>query len=430
MGIGGTQVLSLGSSLILTRLLLPKHFGLMAVVFVLIRAMQMLSDLGIGPSIIQNEKGDEPTFLNTAWTLQIVRGFIIWGIVLLITWPARWFYDEPQLLWLLPIVSLTAVLSGFDSTARYTVNRHLVLGKLTCFDLGAQLLSIIIMVIWGLRWPSVWVLVGGALISYTVRMALSHHLLPGQKNRLQWDSNACRAVIHFGKWIFLTSAVGFLADEVTWLILAKLIPFAMIGIYSLAYKISNLPNSVVAQLGLKVIFPAASRCADLPRADLRALVLKNRWPFLCVLALLVTLLAGFGDILIKFLYDSRWHDASWMLCILALGLWPRMLTNTMGPALLAIGQPRYFAYSGILRFAVLMVAVPTVYYFYGMPGVVITVALSGLADYMVETYGLWKHELLVLRQDLKMTLLWGLLIACCLIVRKLFGLGLPFIPSA
>lgn len=67
-GYGASQILRLGSNLILTRLLFPELFGLMTLVNIFITGLHLFSDIGVGPSIIQNKRGDDPVFLNTAWT--------------------------------------------------------------------------------------------------------------------------------------------------------------------------------------------------------------------------------------------------------------------------------------------------------------------------------------------------------------------------
>jgi O-antigen/teichoic acid export membrane protein len=272
----------------------------------------------------------------------------------------------------------------------------------------------------------VWALVAGAIVRAAAQMGLSYRLLSGPRNRLAWNREAVRAVIDFGKWIFLSSAVGFLAAQVDRLILGKLLSLDRLGVYTIAFMLSNLPNDVVASLGFRVIFPAASRRAGLSREALRELILRHRRPLLWVLAVAVAGLATFGDMFVRFLYDDRYHDASWMLSILALGLWPRMLTNTMGPALMAIGQPRYLAYSGMLRFLLLCVAVPAAYHAIGLVGAVAAVAAGGLADYGVEVYGLRRHRLLGIHQDLRMTLAWMGVVVALLLTRSWLGLGLPF----
>ncbi len=429
-GFGGAHVLRLGSNLVLTQLLLPEVFGIMAIVNVFIQGMQLMSDLGIGPSVIQNERGDEPRFLNTAWALQVLRGGAIWLLLTLVAWPASVFYGESILLWLIPVVGFTAVVSGFESTAQFTLNRHLALGRLTAMELGSQAAAVAIMIIWASVHPTIWALVAGTVGGKVVRTVWSHLLLPGRRNRLAWDRDAVRAVVHFGKWIFLTSGVGFLASQVDRLTLPKLIPFGLFGVYSIAYMLASVPDQVVASLAYKVVFPAVSKRAHLPRPELRRTVLRMRWPFLCLLALAVSVVASFGDLAVRLLYVSRYHDAAWMLSILALGLWPRMLTNTINPALLAIGQPRYIAFACVARFVVLTAGMLVGFHYFGVVGVVTAVAAASWVDYVVETFGLWRHGLLAVRQDAAVTGIWLALLLVFMLTRGAFGLGLPFVPPA
>ncbi|MEY8838750.1 oligosaccharide flippase family protein, partial [Cribrihabitans sp. XS_ASV171] len=85
VGYGLSQALRLASNLILTRILFPEAFGMMTLVGLVVVGMQLFSDIGIGTSIVQNRRGDEPDFLDTAWTLQVLRGFLLFGLTLALT---------------------------------------------------------------------------------------------------------------------------------------------------------------------------------------------------------------------------------------------------------------------------------------------------------------------------------------------------------
>src|SRR5258708_38763796 len=97
VGHGGSQVLRLAGNLVLWRALYAEAFGLMAIVNVFMLGLWMFSDVGIGPSIIQNERGDDPKYLHTAWTIQVVRGFALFAIAALASVPLARFYHEPAL---------------------------------------------------------------------------------------------------------------------------------------------------------------------------------------------------------------------------------------------------------------------------------------------------------------------------------------------
>ncbi|MDV3000701.1 MAG: hypothetical protein N5P05_002307 [Chroococcopsis gigantea SAG 12.99] len=168
LGYGISQLLRLVSNIILTRLLNPHLFGLVSLVSTFLVALATFSDIGLAPNVIQNPRGEKSEFLNTAWTIQAIRGIILWLGSILIAWPAAIFYERQELLYLIPILGLTMITAGFSSTAILTLNRRLELAKLNIYELTIFSVNIITMIIWALLNPSVWALVGGTLLSSVV----------------------------------------------------------------------------------------------------------------------------------------------------------------------------------------------------------------------------------------------------------------------
>ncbi len=426
VGYGLSQSLRLGANLILTRLLIPEMFGLMALVNVFILGLTLFSDIGIGPSIIQHQRGDEPDFLNTAWTIQIIRGFGLWFLCLLIAWPIAQFYSEPQLLWLIPIVGLSTVINGFNSTALFTLKRKISLGKLTVFELGIQLISLSVMLIWAWFNRTIWALIVGNLVSEIFRMVISHRLVPKTDNRFAWEQKAIADIFSFGRWIFASTSMTFLAAQADRLILGKLLSFQLLGVYNVAVIFADLPKMVMNRIGNQVIFPVISKQASLPRASLRKKIRQKRKLILMAATPFLAILVSFGDVLICGLYDERYHDAAWMLPILALGIWPNLLTITMSSSLLAIGKPLYEARGNFFKFCYMVIGLPVGFSLLGVTGAVIVVALNDFPFYAAVSYGLWREQLTVITQDLQATALLIGLITLIFIGRELFGFGLTF----
>jgi O-antigen/teichoic acid export membrane protein len=204
-----TQAMRLASNLILTRLLAPDAFGVMAIVSVVLIGMIMFSDVGVSASISQSKRGDDPDFLNTAFTIHAFRGTMLWAVVFALAWPLAQFYDEPQLVWLLPVAGVTLFIAGFNPTRIDTANRHLLLGRVTALDLLAQAIGIVAMVLLALVFKSVWALVVGSIIGSLAKLVLMWFYMPGESNRFHWDKTSGHELIHFGKWIFMSTACGF-----------------------------------------------------------------------------------------------------------------------------------------------------------------------------------------------------------------------------
>ena len=255
LGYGSSQLLRLGSNLVLTRILAPEIFGIMALVNVLLVGLNMFSDIGIGPNIIQSDRGDNPEFLHTAWTLQIIRGFGIWICACIGAWPFSRFYGEPQLAWIIPIVSLGAAISGYNSTGIFTANRHLKFHRITLIELGSQCLAIAVMVVWAAITPTVWALVAGSLIGATLKMVASHIWLSNipHKWMRKWDE--IKSITRFGRWIFISTILGFLVNSGDRLILGKFLSLEALGIYSIAFMIANFFRQIHEQDSSKILFP-------------------------------------------------------------------------------------------------------------------------------------------------------------------------------
>ena len=424
---GAEQFLRFGRNLILSRLLFPEIFGLMALTYIFITGLELFSDIGVGPSIIQNKRGEDPVFLNTAWTIQVLRGFVLWLMCLAITWPVAHFYGESQLLWLMPVIGLNTVIQGFNSTKSFTLQRRLAIRELTIYDFGGEVFSTGVTIIWTWLSPTIWALVGANILSTLCSMIWSHFLVSGYWNRFTWEPKAAKEIFDFGRWIFLSTAATFLGMQTDRLILGKLLSFRMLGIYGLAFNLANLPKQFVDSASERVLFPTVSKLAHLPRTTLRGKILKNRWTVLIPLAVGLAALVSYGDFLILLLYDDRYAQAAWMFPLITLGLWPGIMTQTVDPILFAIGQPRYTAYGCFLRFLWLLIGLPFGFYLMGgtqgagIPATVAVVSFAEFPYYVAINYGLWREGLNFIEQDIKATALFVALLSIMILGRNFAG---------
>ncbi|QYO62532.1 oligosaccharide flippase family protein [Leptolyngbya sp. 7M] len=420
---GASQIIRFGNNLILTRLLVPELFGLVTLGQVFITGLHLFSDVGLGVSVIQSKRGDEPVFLNTAWTIQVIRGGAIWLGCLLLAYPVAQAYNEPRLLWLIPVLGLNTVISGFNSSSLFTLNRHLAIKQLAIYELTGQVIASVVMITWAWFSPTVWALAVGGLAASIFQIIWSYRLNHWKLNTFTWNRVIVKEILTFGVWIFLSTAMTFLAEQADRLILGKLLTLELLGIYGIALTFADIPRAVTMAVSGKVIMPAVAKIADLPRFEIRAKLLKARRWVLIGLAASVAGLAAFGDLIIKTLYDQRYVQAAWMLPILAIGIWPRLLCNTNEPALFAIGKPQYTAAANLSRFLCTAVGIFIGYALFGLPGAVVGVALNDLFYYFVVNYGLWREGLGGVRQDILSTLLLMVILAAFVAVRYSLGFG-------
>jgi O-antigen/teichoic acid export membrane protein len=299
------------------------------------------------------------------------------------------------------------------------------LAKIAVLELGVQLISTAVMIVLAWLYRSIWALIIGNVLSGLIQMIWSHFLVPEQRNRLAWDQDAAQSIFSFGKWIFVATALTFLALQSDRIILGKLISFEMLGVYGIAFTLADIPRSIILALTGKVIFPAFSQLIDLPRTTFRDKILKNRQPILIALAIGLTILISFGDRLIFFLYKPEYHQAGWMLPIIALGIWHTTLYSTMSPALLALGKSQYSAQGYLFAFLTISIGLPLAFQQWGMLGAILVVAFYDLPLYAVNMYGLWREGMICIGQDFKTTGLFLGLLSIVLLGRVICGWGLP-----
>ena len=409
-------LLRLGGNLLLARLLVPEMFGLMALVNIFIYGLGMFSDIGIGPSLIQNPRGDDPKFYNTAWTIQVFRGMALWVCSCLIAIPLAQFYEQPQLAWLIPVAGLSALISGFNSTSLFRLHRHLQLRRLTIVSVATQVIIVGGMIAWALVHKSVWALLVPTLLGKTFQMIASHLLMPDGRNRFDWDAESKAALLKFGKWIFLSTLLNFSANQADRLIFAKHIPWDLLGVYGIALMLATMPALGIAKIGASVVFPAYSSVRR-DAAYFGRVFAQVRFALLVLGAAAVTALVATGPLLIDILYDAKWSDAGWILPLLAAGAWFQILECTNSSALLAHGRPHWLAGGYAAKLVGLIVLIPIGFHRYGFAGAVVGVALAETFRYAVSAIGVRRLGLRVVLSDLLLTLA----IAAAVAVTIIFG---------
>ncbi|SDK67722.1 Membrane protein involved in the export of O-antigen and teichoic acid [Aliiruegeria lutimaris] len=342
LAFGGENLLRLVSNLVLTRLLFPEAFGLMAIAQVFLTAMQMLSDAGLRPAVIKDSRGDDPAFLNTAWTVQILRANLLWLLVFLLASPAAAIYGEPILAQLLPWMGFTIILQGLTPTAVWTAERHLHLGRLTIIQLGVAAFHIVVACLLAWQMQSVWALVFAALVSSACKQAAYWKFVPNASNRLFWEREALQSLFHFGKFVFVSSIAGFLVGQGDRALLGLYTSMAELGVYNIGYFMAMAPSLLAVAVQKSVIFPLYRLKPISTDPDSREKVFRARRLLATTMIVFSLTLSATGPWLVRFLYDDRYVSAGPMMALFGLTIVPLLTLRTTGQMLLAMGDSKRF----------------------------------------------------------------------------------------
>ena len=396
-------VLRMGSNLLLSYLLVPEHFGVMALVIVFINGLAMFSDIGLGPNIIRSDRGDDPAFYNTVWTVQVIRGFLIWLGTCALAWPAARIYSAPGLVWYLPVAGLAAIIYGFSSTSIYTMNRNLDAGRSSVLTLSQLVLNMLVMGVWAWIHPSVWALVAGYVSGQLFRTVMSHFMVGHVRNRFHWDRAAAGEMLHFGKWIFVSTLITFFALQIDRLLLGKVSGLGMLGVYTIAMTVATMPRDFSVSLLEQVLYPLLAEKARQGHEQMKQTLGKARrvvLPF-AMFSLLGVVLGS--QLFFTYLYKEDYHAAGWIAQWLCLSVWLTVLRSSVDRALLAMGDSRTQAASELAKLLATVAACLVGYHHWQLKGFIAGLAAGALAGHAVVVWQLCKHGIARVGEDLRYT---------------------------
>ena len=361
---GFSQALRLLTNIVLASLLFEEAFALMAIVGAVMTGLAMFSHIGADTSAIQNSKGDDPNFLNTVWTLQVIRGFCLCLVGVLLAFPLSLLYgssDETaeDLKWLIPIVAVCSVLAGFQSAKVLTARRHLHLKEVSKIELIVTLFNTAVTLFLAWNWRSVFVMAVASVLSNLLYLVLSYRMLEGPSSSFRWHTETVKTVFSFGKWIFVSTALTFLALQLDKLVLPGMYSLAEVGVYSIAASLAIIVPTTVGHLQWSVLFPWYSRMLE-QGMPIKMAFGKSRSATLLLSTFLCALLFGGAGSFFELAYDQRYVLGGTFLPILAIGAWFGCLDNMYGSAFVASGRPKWTAItnaSKALSFLLLLIPV-------------------------------------------------------------------------
>jgi len=385
----GSHVLRLSSNLILTRLLIPEYFGVMAIIQIINSSLTMMSDIGLKVNVVRSKNGDKEDFLNTIWVLMIIRGFILWFIAIGISFALMYAVDHgylersttyayPELPFVIFIASFSAVLKGFESTNVATANRKINLKPLVAVELVGQLIALIYMVIFAWLYPSIWVLATGVIVQNVIRLYMSHNALSGIKNRIQFNGKYFSEIFHFGKWIMVSSLFTILSIHGDKIILGGYIDAATMGLYFIAFLLVNSVRLLMNRVVYSVAFPATSEVYREDPGRLKKVYYKFR-KILDIPALFLSafLFTG-GQGVIDLLYSDEYSYAGTIFSLLALTVFTGRYEVAVS-TLNSMGNSFVAALTHGVKAAIILFLIGWGYQEYGLEGAVWVVVAAWLS---------------------------------------------------
>lgn len=251
------QVLSVS---LLSRLLEPEDFGLLAMTTVFIQLGSLLRDFGLPMAAIQARKLSQQQASNLFW-LNSGLGLIGASLLIVVTPLISDFYNEPRLEALLPVLAFTVLLGGVSAQGRVQLARSFRFGALAFVDVASQALGIAVAVLcalagwgyWALAWQNVAMAV--AILSLQAILTKWVPLLPARGS----DTGA---LVKSGVDFAGTGILNFLASNADTMSIGSRWGATPLGNYNRAFQLLSLPIQGMMVPLTNVVVPVANRARE------------------------------------------------------------------------------------------------------------------------------------------------------------------------
>ena len=374
------QLFNLIRLVILARILAPHDFGLMGIALLTMATLETFSQTGFQSALIQKKDNIE-SYLNAAWTVLVLRGFILFTILYLVAPYAAILFNAPEAKPIIQVLSLSFLLQSFANIGVIYFQKELEFNKQFIYQLSGTLADFVVAVSAVLILRNVWALVFGLLAGSFARFIVSYFIHP-YRPHFSSDLGKAKELFGFGKWVLGSSILIFLITQGDDIFVGKLLGVAALGFYQMAYRISNIPATEITHVISQVTFPAYSKLQDnIPK--LREAYLK----VLQVTAFLSFPIAGLifvlGNDFTRIFLGEKWMPMVPAMQILIFFGVIRSVNATFGPLYHAAGLPKILTKVSLIQLCLLIIIIYPLANIAGLVGVSLAVTIANFACLVV-----------------------------------------------
>jgi PST family polysaccharide transporter/lipopolysaccharide exporter len=352
---------------VLATLLGPKAFGLMGIALVTVNALNRFSRLGFDEALIQQKDENVDQYLNTAWSMQTLRGLVLAAITFFAAPLVASVFNEPGATDVLRVIALSPILVGLKNPGIVYFRKNLEFHKEFVYQLSGSILNFIVAL--GIAFfvtRTVWALVFGYVVADATRLLVSywvHDYRPWPSLKFEF----VRELYNYGKWITGSGIVFFLINEGDDAVVGILLSATALGLYQVGYRLGKAPSTEITQVVSSVLFPTYSKLQD----DIPAL----RDVFFQTVRV-VTLLSfpvGVGIAVVAGPFVEAFMGPDWLPMVPAMQLIAVYgilisFASTFGPVWKALGRPDIATKLSTLRLILMAAVVVPAVNTYGYAG--------------------------------------------------------------
>lgn len=369
------KALALAQIMVVARLLAPADVGLMAMSAAVLLVLFTLSEMGVEQALVARREIHDDD-LAVAWTIAILRGAVLACGLWLAADLIAHLLQAPALSLVLRAHALGLLLQGMQSPAMALLQRQLDLKQRVRMDLIRRVGETTVTIALALWWRSVWALVIGQLVGFSLGCLLSYVAAPFRP-RFTLRGPSLRYFLSFGKRVNPTTVLTVLVMSGGEFVVGRLLGMGSLGLYQIALSIPLLIGVRATVMIGQVSLPTYSRLQTDRSGVIKAFVIQMKLVGLLLFPATM-ILAVFAPVLVPLLFGPRWLDAVEPLRVLCVYAMCAGLTGTLASVQYGLNRPEYPMRVAMAQVLVYAMAIGPLTVWFG---------LTGAAGSLVAAYG-------------------------------------------
>ena len=375
--------LGLISSIILARLLLPSDYGLLAIATAIVSMMQGLTTTGFGSALIQKQEKPEE-FLNTAWTFELAKYFILFLILFFLAPLFALFFKEPAAIAVLRVISFSLIFQGLTNIGIIYFRKKLDFKKQYIFNIIPQIIYIIVVIPLAFILRNVWALVWANVVKGMMVCVISYIMHP-YRPHLDFNINKAKELFNFGKWILGSSIIVIISNQGITMFVGKFLGIPVLGFFNRAGVFSTMLFQQLTGIIWQVGYPAYSQLQKVTARLKRAYLLTLKLLTFFGLPMAGGLLILSWDFTHLFLTD-KWITIVPVVQVLCLSAMIGFITTPAGIMFPAVGKPSIGTKIATAGVVILAITIYPLSLKWGITGTAVSILLSTLITLPVHCY--------------------------------------------
>ena len=330
----GGRLLVLVATAILARLLDPEDFGLVALGLVFMAVLETVKDLGLAQALVAQRPEDVYERADTVFVGTVVLGVALSAVVVALSPLAAYFFDEPELTKIMPVLGLTFAIRSLGSTHYALAQKELRFRTRTIAELADVVSRGFAGIALALAGAGAWSLVIGYVVG-VVALVIALWILIPWRPRLRVVRAHLRALLRFGGALTGVDVLSAVLSNADYVFVGKVLGPAALGVYTLAFRLPELAIVNVANVAGDVLFPTFAN------VERRTLAHTYTVAFRYMLIVCLPLAAGMAllsDPLVEVVFGSKWEEAVEPMQLLAIYAFAVTVGIPAGTAYKAIGR--------------------------------------------------------------------------------------------